>query len=109
MPEAAKGIMSMFDVGEVDPKVSMFLYVMRKEMLYLVGADVGQDVLVIHCYDGKGEEHGRKTFKWALDIKGAIDQTTGGMTQKSVADLQGKHFSSNAQSGLERISAVEAD
>jgi hypothetical protein len=87
VPEAAKGIMSMFNEGEVDPKVSMFLYVMRKEFLHLVGAT--QDALVIHCHDGHGEEHGRKTFKWALDIEGAIDQTSGNMTQKDVADLQG--------------------
>ncbi len=91
VPEAARGVMSIFDVGEVDPKVSMFLYVMRKELLHLVGADSRQDVLVIHCYDGNGEEHGRKTFKWALDIQGAIDRTSGGMTKKDVADLQGKN------------------
>ena len=89
VPEAAKGLMSMFDHGEVDPKVSLFLYVMRKELLHLIGAT--QDVLVVHCHDGKGEEHGRKMFKWALDIEGAIDQTTGGNTIKDIADLQGKN------------------
>ena len=94
VPEAAKGIMSMFDNGEVDPKVSMFLYVMRKELLHLIGAT--QDVLVIHCHDGNGEEHGREVFKWALDIEGAIDQTSGGMTQKAVADMQCKTTPSHA-------------
>lgn len=90
VPEAAKGIMSMSEAGDVDPKVSMFLYVMRKELLHLIGAT--QDVLVIHCFDGRGEEHGRKTFKWAFEIEGAIDHTTGGMTSKDVAGLQGMYY-----------------
>ncbi|KAK5279913.1 hypothetical protein LTR40_007108 [Exophiala xenobiotica] len=34
--------------------------------------------LVIFMYDARGEEHGRNEdgFKWALDIKGAMDITT---------------------------------
>jgi FAD binding domain len=94
VPEAAKGIMSMVDQdingGGADPKISMFLYVMRKELLHLIGVDPGQDVLVIHLFDANGEAHGRETFKWALDIEGAIDQTRGNMTLKDVADMQGK-------------------
>jgi hypothetical protein len=95
VPEAAAGIVSMIRTKdgkekEVDPKVSMFLYVMRKELLYLIGVSPDQDVLVVHCFDALGEEHGRETFKWALDIEGAVDMTRGNMTLKDVSKLQGK-------------------
>jgi hypothetical protein len=94
VPEAAAGIVSMIRTKdgkekEVDPKVSMFLYVMRKELLYLIGVSPDQDVLVVHCFDALGEEHGRETFRWALDIEGAVDMTRGNMTLKDVSKLQG--------------------
>lgn len=58
----------------------MFLYVIRKSLLETIGAF--QDMLVVHAYDANGEEHGRETFKWVLDIPGAVDQT-------GITDLEG--------------------
>ena len=70
----------------IDPKVAMFLYVMRKELLAFIGADT--DMLVVHAFDALGEEHGRKEFAWALEMEGMVDQTRGGMTLRDMALLQ---------------------
>jgi hypothetical protein len=89
--DVAKGIMTMVrrgEEGQMSPKVSMFLYVLRKELLYSLGVD--QDVLVIHAHDSRGEKTGREEFKWALEMGGAIDQTKAGLTQRQVAGLQGE-------------------
>lgn len=71
----------------LDPKVSMFLYVVKKRLLKSIGAD--SDMLVLHAFDACGEAHGRVNFQWALNIPGAIDQTKV-TTFAGVADLQGK-------------------
>jgi len=94
--EVAKGVVSMVEkdarAEEEQPstkgKTSMFLYVMRKELLAFIGAT--QDMLVIHGFDERGTEAGRKEFKWALEMDGAIDQTKGDMTLSDVSKLQGK-------------------
>ncbi|PKY03108.1 FAD-binding domain-containing protein [Aspergillus campestris IBT 28561] len=69
-----------FLASNPDPRVSMFLYIIRKNLLETIGAF--QDMLVVHAYDANGEEHGREAFKWALDIPGAVDQT-------GVTDMEG--------------------
>jgi FAD/FMN-containing dehydrogenase len=84
--EVAKGIAAMCAREDIHPKVALFVYVIKKEILHFLGAD--QDMLVIHAYDAFGEEHGRKEFAWALDIQGAIDQTRGQMTMRQMTDLQ---------------------
>jgi hypothetical protein len=65
----------------------MFLYVMKKKLLASLG-DIDSDMLVIHAYDANGEAHGRESFRWALDIPGAIDQTKV-TTFVGVIELQG--------------------
>ncbi len=89
--DVAKGIMTMVQKGEegqMSPKVSMFLYVMRKELLQFLGVD--QDMLVVHAHDSRGEKTGMEEFRWALEMDGAIDQTKAGLTQMQVAGLQGE-------------------
>lgn len=89
---AAKGVMSMVQAdieGRLSPKVSMFLYFLLKNYLALVGIESDQDMTLIHAYDGRGEEEGRETFKWALEIEGAIDQTQNNLTPAAMANLQG--------------------
>ncbi|KAL3491868.1 FAD binding domain-containing protein [Aspergillus germanicus] len=71
-----------------DPKVTMFLYVMKKKLLASLG-DIDSDMLVIHAYDANGEAHGRESFRWALSIPGAIDQTKV-TTFTGVIELQDK-------------------
>ncbi|RAK90233.1 FAD binding domain-containing protein [Aspergillus costaricaensis CBS 115574] len=71
----------------LDPKISMFLYVVKKRLLKSIGAD--SDMLVLHVFDACGEAHGRVNFQWALNIPGAIDQTKV-TTFAGVADLQDK-------------------
>lgn len=66
----------------------MLLYVVKKKLLASIGTD--QDTLVVHAFDGNGEEHGRRAFQWALGIPGAIDQTTiTGL--RGVTGLQGEY------------------
>ena len=85
--EVAKGIAAMCSGRkDVHPKVALFLYVIKKDILKLLGAD--DDMLVVHAYCGLGEEHGRQEFRWALDIEGAIDQTKGNMTMRQQCALQ---------------------
>lgn len=81
----AEGL-AQFVSKPIDPKVTMFLYVVKKKLLEAIGAD--SDMLLIHAFDAHGEEHGRANFKWALEIPGAIDKTK--VTNLTgVANLQG--------------------
>lgn len=85
--EMAQGVARMCARTDMHPKVALFVYVLKAEMLKsLAGGD--QDMLVVHAYDGLGEEHGRKEFEWALKIEGAVDQTKADMTMKEVCALQ---------------------
>ncbi|CAG8947181.1 unnamed protein product [Penicillium salamii] len=86
LQEVAEGIEGFLS-GPVDPKITMFLYVVNGRLLQSIGTD--SDMLVIHAFDANGEEHGRSCFKWALDIPGAIDQSKI-TTLSGVAKLQGK-------------------
>lgn len=82
----AEGI-AHFTSKPVDPKVTMFLYVVKKRLLESIGTD--SDMLLILAFDAHGKDHGRDSFKWALDIPGAVDQTK--ITNLAgVADLQGQ-------------------
>lgn len=85
LPQVAKAIPDFIARNE-DPKVTMFLYVLKRQLLQSISAD--QDMLVVHAFDGLGEEHGRKAFDWALSVPGAIDQT-GLNSLRQVAELQG--------------------
>ncbi|KAL3256096.1 hypothetical protein ABHI18_007834 [Aspergillus niger] len=79
--------MANFVNQPLDPKITMFLYVVRKRLLESIGA--ASDVLVLHAFDACGEAHGRTNFQWALNIPGSIDQTKV-TTLSGVVDLQDK-------------------
>ncbi|KAJ0417906.1 FAD binding domain-containing protein [Aspergillus carlsbadensis] len=87
LEQVANGLMG-FLAREPDPKVTMFLYVLKKKLLASLG-NIDSDMLVIHAYDANGEAHGRECFRWALDIPGAIDQTSV-TTFAGIAKLQDK-------------------
>ncbi|KAL4914005.1 hypothetical protein BDW62DRAFT_205053 [Aspergillus aurantiobrunneus] len=72
LEQLADGV-AKFVSQPVDPKVTMLLYVVKKRLLASMGAQ--SDMLLIHAFDALGEAHGRSSFRWALDIPGAIDQT----------------------------------
>ncbi|KAL6242239.1 hypothetical protein RBB50_010787 [Rhinocladiella similis] len=59
-----------------DPKVALHLYCLNLSMGTYAGNET-KPGLAIFAYDAHGEEHGRSEegFKWALDIKGAMDMT----------------------------------
>ncbi|KAB8210098.1 FAD-binding domain-containing protein [Aspergillus parasiticus] len=86
LQQVAEGI-ARFVSEPVDPKITMFLYVVKGRLLESIGTD--SDMLVIHAFDAHGENHGRASFQWALDIAGAVDQTRV-TTLAGVADLQNK-------------------
>jgi len=92
----AKGIVSMHD-GPNEPKVAMFLYMMRKEIIQAMGGK--DDMLVVHAFDALGEEHGRKTFAWALNIDGALDRT-GIMNLRGVAEMQREQNNSPSSNSI---------
>lgn len=86
LQQVAEGIAN-FVAQPVDPKITMFLYVVKGKLLESVGTK--SDMLVIHAFDAHGEEHGRANFQWALNIPGAIDKTI--ITNLAgVANLQGE-------------------
>ncbi|KAE8139932.1 FAD-binding domain-containing protein [Aspergillus pseudotamarii] len=85
--EGVAGGIANFVSKPVDPKITMFLYVVKKRLLESIGTDT--DMLVIHVFDAHGEVHGRASFQWALDIPGAIDQTRITCLE-GVANLQDK-------------------
>lgn len=85
--EGVAGGIANFVSKPVDPRITMFLYVVKQRLLESIGSDT--DMLVIHAFDAHGEVHGRASFQWALDIPGAIDQTR--ITSlEGVANLQGE-------------------
>ncbi|KAK1142347.1 hypothetical protein N8T08_007899 [Aspergillus melleus] len=86
LEQVAEGI-ATFLSQPLDPKITMFLYVVKKKLLESIGTD--SDMLAIHAFDALGEAHGRMSFQWALDIPGAIDQTKIN-TLAGVANLQDK-------------------
>ncbi|KAL2822106.1 FAD-binding domain-containing protein [Aspergillus granulosus] len=87
LEQVVSGLMTFLS-EKPDPKVTMFLYVVKKKLLESLGT-VKSDMLVIHAFDANGEAHGRDSFRWALEIPGAIDQTSI-TTLAGVAELQAK-------------------
>ncbi|KAI9926212.1 hypothetical protein ASPWEDRAFT_53453 [Aspergillus wentii DTO 134E9] len=86
LEHVAEGIAN-FVAQPVDPKVTLFLYVVKGRLLQSIGTD--SDMLVLHVFDAHGEEHGRTNFQWALNIPGAVDQTMI-TTLAGVANLKDK-------------------
>ena len=86
--QVARDIAAMANRNQ-EPKVAMFLYVMKKELLHAIGAT--SDMVVVHAFDALGEEHGRSeaAFQWALEIPGAVDGTKV-MNLRRVSDMQGR-------------------
>lgn len=85
---------------ELDPKVGMFMYLLERTIMKSLGAD--DDMVVVHCFDALGEEHGRNEFKWALDIPGSMDGTKV-MNLRQVASLQGMYWLSRIQPLLTKV------
>jgi FAD/FMN-containing dehydrogenase len=89
--EALNGLaekVSRFATENTDPKVAMHFYCLDM----VQGAFVGKPSvpgLGILVYDAHGEEHGRKLFKWALEVPGAID-TTKSFSYREVNELSGE-------------------
>lgn len=72
LPKIARAVAD-FTQRSHDGKMTMFLYVLKKELLDSLGAE--QDMVVVHAFDAHGEEHGRSEqgFGWALALDGAVD------------------------------------
>lgn len=71
--------------GPNEPKVAMFLYLMRKEIIQAMGGKV--DMIVVHVFDALGEAHGREAFAWTLNMPGALDRTST-RNHRAVAEMQ---------------------
>ncbi|KAL3587315.1 hypothetical protein FPOAC2_14066 [Fusarium poae] len=75
LPQAIPHV-SHFSTSSVDPGISLFMFIEKDKFQNMHDVDVGEhDALVFHVFDASGEEHGRQTFKWALDLPGAQDFT----------------------------------
>ncbi|KAH7064088.1 hypothetical protein BKA63DRAFT_525809 [Paraphoma chrysanthemicola] len=98
----ARGMTQIMERDD-EPGVTGFLYIMRDQVSEALrgqddqkdGFSTGEN-LVIYAYDEYGEEHGRRTFQFALDAPGAVDLTKvtnmEGVTngQANVGELRGK-------------------
>lgn len=99
LPQIAKGIGDMSDRKNKDPKVGLFVYLLKKELLGF--EDAGDDMIVLHVFDALGEDHGRseEAFAWALNLPGAIDHTEVkslmgvSLMQEKIATIKGKMVS----------------
>ena len=80
------GILGM-DGPNHEPKVALFLYRMNPEILKAIGDGKNGNMIVVHAFDARGEEAGRKAFDWALSAEGAIDRTSL-LTRRELAMLQ---------------------
>lgn len=86
LQQIADGIVAMND-GVKEPKVVMFLYLMRREIIQAMGGK--GDMIVVHVYDALGEVRGREAFAWALNMTGALDKTST-KNLRAVAETQHK-------------------
>jgi hypothetical protein len=84
--QICEGILSM-DVEQLNPKVALFLYQMNPEILKAIGDGKNGNMIVVHAFDARGEDSGRKEFEWALSVSGAIDRTRY-QTRKELAMMQ---------------------
>lgn len=70
--------MAEFNSVEQHPKVTYFMYLCPKRLLPSIleeeEPDAG-DSVILHVYDARGEEYGRRTFAWALNKPDTIDRT----------------------------------
>jgi hypothetical protein len=76
LPVVAKAVAD-FVAQPPDPRTAMHFYCLDLDQ----GAFTGRKPkpgIAIFVYDANGEEHGRSDvgFTWALDIEGAVDETT---------------------------------
>ncbi|EON68665.1 hypothetical protein W97_07923 [Coniosporium apollinis CBS 100218] len=71
-----------------DPKMAMHVFLGGWESSEITG-EPAKPPMSIMVYDAHGEAHGRSEqgFKWALNIPGAVDETST-MTLRAVGDLQ---------------------
>lgn len=76
-------------VKRPDSKMALHVFIGDMEGHALRG-ELPKPTISLFVFDAHGEEHGRSDagFKWALDIEGAIDTTTG-MSYQGVNQLQG--------------------
>ncbi|KAF4873584.1 FAD-linked oxidoreductase [Colletotrichum siamense] len=75
LPQAIPHL-SRFSASSVDPGISVFMFIEKDKFQNMHDVDAGEhDALVFHVFDVSGKEHGRTTFKWALDLPGAQDFT----------------------------------
>jgi hypothetical protein len=89
-----------------EPGVTGFLYIMRDQVSEALrgqddqkdGFSTGEN-LVIYAYDEYGEEHGRRTFQFALDAPGAVDLTKV-TNMEGVTNGQGESTYSQAHEGF---------
>lgn len=68
------------------------MYIVPEHLLHtvLVNEETFQEgIFVLHVYDAFGEKHGRETFRWALEMEGAIDRTQV-TNMRGIVDLQRK-------------------
>jgi hypothetical protein len=86
LQKIAEGIVAM-DAEPRDPKVAMYLYMMRQEIIIAMGGS--KAMIVVQAFDANGEKHGRERFKWALELEGAMDMTEI-KNLKGVADMHCK-------------------
>jgi FAD/FMN-containing dehydrogenase len=80
------GILNM-DVDQPEPRVALFLYRMAPDILKAIGDGKNGNMIVVHAFDARGEDTGRKEFDWALSVPGAIDRTCY-QTRKELAMMQ---------------------
>ncbi|THV67637.1 FAD binding domain-containing protein [Aureobasidium pullulans] len=74
LPALAKGVAEFAKRMDEWPSTAMYLYNLDLMEGVFIGA-TAQPGLAIWLFDTGGEEHGREVFKWALEIKGAVDLT----------------------------------
>ena len=70
--------MAEFNRVEQHPKVTYFMYLCPERLLPSILEEDERnagDSVIFHLYDALGEEHGRRTFAWALDKPDSIDRT----------------------------------
>lgn len=89
LPVVAKGVADFARLS-ADPKTALHFYCLDLDGGAITGHPPRPGIAVF-VYDAHGEEHGRSQagFKWALDIEGAVDETTR-MTFREVNQVWGE-------------------
>ena len=76
--------LAAFSASDVDPGVSLFMFLERPKFQNMHQDKDGGDLLVFQIFDVNGELHSRAVFSWILALPEVVDLTQSGSMLEAV-------------------------